>query len=120
SKVIKEDDYSKITVGASLKLIKGMDAEMVEVTKLQAQNLGVNFPNYTPFIEAKGKYGYSQNLDNMDNGKALLHGSPLSIGLDAGFVYKAKIPVLIPGMKDKNPTGYNWKLSVALTDWGRL
>lgn len=120
SKVVNEDDYSKMTVGASLKLIKGMGAEMVEVTKLQAQNLRDNVPNYTSFIKAKGQYGYSQNLDNMDNDKAFLHGSPLSIGLDAGFVYKSKTPVLIPGMKDKNQADYNWKLSVALTDWGRL
>ncbi|HLR38128.1 MAG TPA: hypothetical protein VK084_08785, partial [Chitinophagaceae bacterium] len=72
SKVVKEDDYSKMTVGASLKFIKGLGAEVVEVSKLKAKDLSGSIPNYTSFIKAKGKYGYSQNLDNMDNGKALL------------------------------------------------
>ncbi len=127
STTLRETEFEKITVGASLKFIKGMSAEAIDITGLQLGAFPKDMPQYFAITQMTGRYGYSGNLEELedDHGTAeglrtLSNGSPLSVGLDIGVVYTRKKPVLIAGFPEREASDYQWKLSLALMDIGRL
>ncbi len=127
SKVLESDEFHNITLGASVKFIKGMGAEIAEMSDFEVTQPVSGSPNYVSLDTIRGRYGYSSNLEDLDkaNGfkgqsRAAMKGNPLSIGLDIGMVYTKKKPSYIPGFKNNDPADYDWRLSVAITDFGQL
>lgn len=127
SKVLLDNHQERLTAGATLKLLKGMAAEVIDIRGL---SVGINKsanPNDLVFTYAAGRYGYSQNLENLNNRsstgeniRTLMNGSPLSPGLDFGISYLIREQDAIPGFTKDEPAGYNWKIEASITDWGRL
>lgn len=126
STLVRENKFEKLAVGASLKLLKGMTGVAIDLKGLridpQKNNNGHVSVNYLA-----GRYGYSRNLEKLseknstkEQMKTLVNGSPFSLGLDVGFTYTRKDPVYIAGFTNDEPTDYEWKLAVSLTDIGRL
>lgn len=127
STVLQENEFEKISVGGSLKFIKGISAEVIDIKGLQLGVFPKDAPEYFAISRLAGRYGYSANLEELENDnsaserlRTLSAGSRLSLGLDLGFTYTRKRPVLIAGFPDREASDYQWKVSVALTDIGRL
>lgn len=126
SVILRENKFEKLAVGGSLKLTKGMSAEVIDITGLQLTPQ-VNGHRYSALTRLSGRYGYSENLEDLDDNQnsddqvsTFTNGSPFSLGLDVGISYTQKNPVWIAGFTNKAPTDYRWKLSLAITDLGRL
>lgn len=126
ARVLKDDGIQTWKAGATLKLIKGISAEFARVTAVQIAPLNDGTGKYY-FSRSSAAYGYSANLDKLDSGNTdrqnlryLRNGSPVSLGLDLGISLTRKNEVVIAGFPPGGPGDYNWKLTVSLTDIGRL
>lgn len=125
--VLKDDATSRFTAGITLKLVKGIAAEVID---LQGVSVGVNKASMGSsklvFNYAHVRYGYSANLEDLQNSnsfketsKTLASGSPFSPAIDLGISYTRKqSPGYIAGMTGDDL--YDWKVEVALTGLGRL
>lgn len=127
SKVVLDDRQSRLTIGGTVKLLKGMAAEVADIGGVSVSQNKANGTNNLVFTYAQGRYGYSENIEELNNenttGKnahTFMNGSPLSPGLDLGLTYLVRKEGIIPGFSVEEPAGYDWKIEVALTDWGRL
>lgn len=127
SKVIFDDQQSRFTIGGTLNLLKGITAEVADIDGLSVtQNKGPN-TNDLVFNYAQGRFGYSANIEKLNNNystgeniHAFMNGSPLSPGISFGITYLVRKNGSLPGFTVAEPSGYNWKIEAALTDWGRL
>lgn len=127
SKVVLDNRRERLTAGVTLKLLKGMTAEVVDINGV---SVGINKSQGTNdlvFTYAEGRFGYSQNIEDLNNNSTtganistLMNGSPISPGLDFGISYLVRKQNIIPGFSSDEPTGYDWKIEASLTDWGRL
>lgn len=125
SRILSDNTSGRFTAGATLKLVKGIAAAVVDL-----QGLSVGFSPQTGkelvFTSATGRFGYSGNLGDLGDKQGfraaagtLLNGSPLSPGFDLGISYTRKQQALIRGFGSDDPVTYNWKLEASLTDIGR-
>jgi hypothetical protein len=126
SAVIFDDQSSRFTAGATLKLLKGMGAVVAD---LDAVSVGIDKSSGTDklvFTSARGRYGYSKNLGDLDQGTSggamgtLMQGAPLSPGFDIGITYLKKKKYDIAGFANDDAAAYDWKFEAALTNLGRL
>lgn len=125
ARILSDNRQARVTVGATLKLIKGISAAVVDV-----KGLSVGYDSQTGkelvFTTAAGRFGYSANLAEFgddegfgDAAGTLLSGAPLSPGLDLGMTYTRKRQAVIAGFRWDDPAAYDWKLEISLTDIGR-
>lgn len=126
ARVLKEDNGASLKGGATLKLIKGMTGEFIEMDALQVSPLNDGSNGYY-LSKASGVYGYSDNIGKLDTSNTnrqnlhyLLNGSKLSLGMDLGIAYTKKRENPIAGFSQDDPGEYDWKLTVSITDIGRL
>lgn len=127
SKVIFDNQQERFTAGITLKLLKGMAAEVVDINGVSVGYNKLSNTNDLVFTYAEGRYGYSQNIEELNNNSTtggnintLMNGSPVSPGLDFGISYLVRKQDVIPGFSTDQPAGYDWKIEASLTDWGRL
>lgn len=127
SKVILDNQRERFTAGVTLKLLKGMAAEVIDIEGVSVGPDKLSNTNDLVFTYAEGKYGYSQNIEDLNNSSStggsistLMSGSPVSPGLDFGISYLVRKQNIVPGFTDDEPAGYDWKIEASITDWGRL
>lgn len=127
STILRDNYWERLTAGATLKLLKGISAEVIDLHALSVGPDPSHTANGPAFTTASGRFGYSENLGELgdDNGfsesvQTLSNGAPLSPGLDIGITYTRKRQALIRGFTTDDPADYDWKLEAALTDIGRL
>lgn len=126
SRIITDNRRERFTAGATLKLMKGLSAAVVDLSGLSVGFNPATGKNLV-FTSATGRFGYSGNLGDLDDNTGssnvagtLLNGSPLSPGLDFGITYTRKTQAIIPGFGSDDPAAYDWKLEASLTDLGRI
>ena len=122
SALLRDNKMERLAVGARLSLLRGMGAALIDVPELMLQSPK---GNTLPLARFRGQYGYSQNLEDLDEQdddptQTLSKGSPLSVGLDIGLEYTRKKPIYIAGFTNDDPADYDWKAGASLTDFGRL
>lgn len=128
SKVIFNDSKSELTAGATLKLLKGMAAIVIDI---DAVSVGVEKsgtdPSTVVFTSASGRYGYSKNVEEFSDDEStgdvintLFNGAPFSPSISLGISYLVKKRPLLAGFSNDDPANYDWKLEASLTDIGRL
>lgn len=127
STILRENEFEKLAVGGNLKLIKGISAEVIDIDNLQLTTRSKESREYSAIAQIAGRYGYSANLEDLDNNQSsreqiqtLTNGSPVSLGLDIGLSYTRKKPVFVAGFTNNDLADYKWKISLSLTDFGRL
>ena len=117
SQVLLENNYSKITGGVTLQIMKGLSAAHLRINKLSflesinAVDTAYNFTN------GSGSFGYSNNYDagGVSGISDLLKKSTSAIGLSLGVEYllynnETGVP--------NNTLNYNWKIGASIMDIG--
>ncbi|MGH2643401.1 MAG: hypothetical protein ACRDE2_05600, partial [Chitinophagaceae bacterium] len=121
SKVIFDNQRERFTAGVTMELLKGMTAEVIDISGLSVSTNKLSNPNDLVFTYAEGRYGYSQNIEDLNNNSTtgenihtLTNGSPVSPGLSFGVSYLVRKQDIVPGFTQEEPAGYNWKIEASL------
>jgi hypothetical protein len=113
SQVLFENDYSKLSGGITLQIMKGMSGVFLKANKLSyLESKGPTGSNYY-FTHGGGSYAFSDTYDS-DSFKDFYQKSLSSIGVSFGVEYMLYNSEVVT----KNNLNYDWKIGASIMDLG--
>lgn len=125
AKTIFENRYSKLNLGATIKLNKGATGVVFKGTDGRFQQIASrNYPSYY-FTSAELYYGYSYNLETWNTDKPIsanlkqaYKDTDNGISTDLGLEYVIKGKKNSFSYEENSTTNYLWKFGISLLDLG--
>ena len=126
SQILRETNSDQLSVGVTVKGIRGVSGVYLQLDRLRFTE--ITRPGQLPayvVTDPGGKYGYSSNYDQLQDGKStgqnindFLRFSQGSFGVDIGAEYLIKDDYA-PLYDDMERLEYNTKIGISILDVGR-